>query len=91
MKIPGIVCQKPGGSFYIMAKLPVDNVEDFLMYLLTEFDDNGETVMFSPAEGFYGTEGLGRDEMRIAYVLNQRDMRRGAELIRLGLEKYNNR
>ena len=61
------------------------------MYLLTEFDDNGETVMFSPAEGFYGTPGLGKDEIRIAYVLNSRDMRRGAELIRLGLESYKNR
>lgn len=91
IKIPGIVCRKPGGSFYIMAKLPVDNVEDFLMYLLTEFEDNGETVMFSPAEGFYATPGLGRDEMRIAYVLNREDMKRGAELIRLGLEKYNSR
>ncbi len=90
-RIPGIVCKKPGGSFYIMAKLPVDNVEDFLMFLLTEFDDNGETVMFSPAEGFYATPGLGKDEIRIAYVLNSDDMRRGAELIRLGIEKYNAR
>ena len=90
-KIPGIVCKKPGGSFYIMAKLPVDNVEDFLMFLLTEFDDNGETVMFSPAEGFYAPPGLGKDEIRIAYVLNSDDMRRGAELIRLGMEKYNAR
>ena len=90
-RIPGIVCRKPGGSFYIMANLPVDDVEDFLMYLLTEFDDNGETVMFSPAEDFYATPGLGRNEMRIAYVLNSDDMRRGAELIRLGLESYNRR
>ena len=72
-------------------RLPVDDVEDFLMYLLTEFDDNGETVMFSPAEDFYATPGLGRNEMRIAYVLNSDDMRRGAELIRLGLESYNRR
>lgn len=91
MKIPGIICRKPGGSFYIMAKLPVDDVEDFLVYLLTEFDDNGETVMFSPAEGFYATPGLGRDEIRIAYVLNREDMKRGVELIRLGIESYNNR
>ena len=88
MKIPGVVCQKPGGSFYITAKLPVDNIEDFLMFLLEEFEDNGETVMFAPAEGFYATPGLGKDEMRIAYVLNQEDMRRGVELIRLGLEAY---
>ena len=56
MKIPGVVCQKPGGSFYITAKLPVDNIEDFLMFLLEEFEDNGETVMFAPAEGFYATQ-----------------------------------
>lgn len=91
MKIPGVVCQKPGGAFYMTAKLPVDNVEDFLMFLLTEFDENGETVMFAPAEGFYATPGLGKDEMRIAYVLNQADMRRGVELIRLGIEAYNNK
>ena len=91
MKIPGVVGQKPGGSFYLTAKLPVDNIEDFLMFLLTEFDDNGETVMFAPAEGFYATPGLGKDEMRIAYVLNQEDMRRGVELIRLGIEAYNKR
>ena len=89
MKIPGVVCQKPGGAFYMTAKLPVDSVEDFLMFLLEEFEDNGETVMFAPAEGFYATPGLGKDEMRIAYVLNQDDMRRGVELIRLGLEAYN--
>lgn len=91
MKIPGVVCRKPGGSFYLTAKLPVDDVEKFLMFLLTEFDDNGETVMFAPAEGFYATPGLGREEMRIAYVLNKKDMARGVELIRLGIEAYNNR
>lgn len=89
MKIPGVVCQKPGGAFYLTAKLPVDDVEDFLMFLLTEFEDHGETVMFAPAAGFYATPGLGKNEMRIAYVLNQKDMKRGTELIKLGLEAYN--
>ena len=88
-KIPGVVCQKPGGAFYLTAKLPVDDVEDFLMFMLTEFDDNGETVMFTPAGGFYATPGLGKDEMRIAYVLEPAKMRRGAELIKLGIEAYN--
>ena len=88
-KIPGVICQKPGGAFYMTCKLPVDNVEDFLMFLLKEFDDNGETVMFAPAEGFYMTPGLGRDEMRIAYVLGPDKMRRGAQLIALGIEAYN--
>lgn len=87
-KIDGLVCKKPSGAFYITAKLPVENAEDFLIWLLTEFDDKGETVMFAPAEGFYKTDGLGRDEMRIAYVLKKEDMVRGAEIIRLGLEEY---
>ncbi|HHW95224.1 MAG TPA: pyridoxal phosphate-dependent aminotransferase [Mogibacterium sp.] len=87
-KIPGIVCQKPAGAFYMTAKLPVNDIEDFLMFLLKEFDDNGETVMFAPAAGFYATEGLGADELRIAYVLTPDKMRRACELIKLGLEAY---
>ena len=71
------------------AKLPVDNIENFLMFMLEEFEDNGETAMFAPAEGFYATPGLGKDEMRIAYVLKPEDMRRAVELIRLGIEAYN--
>ena len=59
------------------------------MFLLEEFEDNGESVMFAPAEGFYATPGKGKNEIRIAYVLKQEDMRRGVELIRLGLEAYN--
>lgn len=89
MKIPGVVCQRPGGAFYMTAKLPVDNIENFLMFMLEEFEDNGETAMFAPAEGFYATPGLGKDEMRIAYVLKPEDMRRAVELIRLGIEAYN--
>lgn len=90
-KIPGAVCRKPGGAFYMTVKLPVDDVEDFLMFLLTEYRDNNETVMFAPAQGFYATPGLGRDEMRIAYVLKKEDMARGAQLIAKGLEAYKNR
>ncbi|MCL1809842.1 MAG: pyridoxal phosphate-dependent aminotransferase [Clostridiales bacterium] len=90
-KIPGIVCEKPAGAFYITVKLPVEDAEDFLIWLLTEFDDNGETVMYAPAEGFYVTPGLGKNEMRIAYVLKEKDLRRSAELIRLGIERYNGR
>lgn len=72
-------------------KLPVDDVEDFLMFILTEYRDNNETVMFAPAQGFYATPGLGRDEMRIAYVLKKEDMARGVQLIAKGLEAYKNR
>ncbi len=88
MKIDGIVCHKPAGAFYMMAKLPVESAEDFLVWLLTEFEDNGETVMFAPMEGFYATDGLGKDEIRIAYVLKEEEMVRAAELIRIGLQKY---
>ena len=87
-KIDGIVCEKPSGAFYITAKLPVENAEDFLIFLLTEYDDNGETVMFAPAEGFYATPGMGRSEMRIAYVLDAKDMVRGVEIIRKGIDAY---
>ncbi len=90
-KIPGIVCQKPAGSFYMMCKLPVDNIEDFLMFLLKDFDDKGETAMFAPAPGFYATPGLGGNEMRIAYVLSPDKMRRACEIIKLAVEAYNNR
>ena len=85
-KIPGFSATVPGGAFYMTCKLPVEDIEDFLMFLLEEFEDNGESVMFAPAEGFYATPGLGKDEIRIAYVLKREDMKRGVELIRLGLE-----
>lgn len=90
-KIPGIVCQKPAGAFYMTAKLPVDSIEDFLMFMLKEFDDKGETAMFAPAAGFYATKGLGGNEMRIAYVLTPDKMRRACELIKLGVAAYKNK
>ena len=88
MKIPGVVCNKPGGAFYMMVKLPIESAEDFLVWLLTEFEDNNETVMFAPIAGFYGTKGLGKNELRIASVLKKEDLVRGCELIRIGLEQY---
>jgi aspartate aminotransferase len=88
MKIHGVVCQKPGGAFYMTVKLPVEDAEDFLMFLLTEFDDNGETVMYAPASGFYATKGIGKDEIRIAYILKKEDLKRAAELLGLGLKAY---
>lgn len=87
-KIPGIVCKEPKGAFYVMAKLPVRNTEDFLVWLLTEFEDKGETVMYAPGGGFYATPGKGIDEIRIAYVLNCQDLERAIELLKLGLEQY---
>jgi len=87
--IPGVVCEKPTGAFYVVVKLPVDNAEKFIIWMLEEFEDNGETIMLAPAEGFYATEGLGIDEARIAYVLNTKDMARAMDILKLGLEAYN--
>lgn len=89
--IPGVVCKKPGGAFYMMLDLPVESAEDFLLFMLKEFRENRETMMFSPAAGFYATPGKGQSEMRIAYVLNSKDMKRALELCKLGLEAYKNR
>lgn len=87
--IPGVVCEKPTGAFYVVAKLPVENAEEFIIWMLEEFEDNGETIMMAPAEGFYATKGLGKDEVRIAYVLNTKDMVRAMDLLEKGLEQYN--
>lgn len=89
--IPGVICAEPQGAFYCMAALPVDSAEDFQLWLLNEFHDNGDTVMFSPGESFYATPGKGVNEIRIAYVLNQKDLERAMDLLALGIEAYNNR
>lgn len=90
-KIPGVVCKCPKGAFYIMAKLPVDDTDKFQTWLLEEFDDHGDTVMFAPGEGFYATPGKGKDEVRLAYVLKQEDLERAMELLALGIKAYNAR
>jgi aspartate aminotransferase len=87
-KIPGVVCELPGGAFYITAKMPVESTEDLLVFMLTKFRDNGETTMFAPAEGFYATPGLGKNELRIAYCLNADDMKRAIEILGKGIEAY---
>ncbi len=90
-KIPGVVCKCPHGAFYVMAALPVDDSDKFQKWLLEEFEDNGDTVMFAPGEPFYATPGKGRNEIRIAYVLKQADLERAMELLAKGIEAYNNR
>ena len=89
MEIPGVVCKEPKGAFYVMAKLPVDDTEKFLVWLLTEFEDNKETVMYAPGGGFYATEGKGKDEVRFAYILKKEDLERAMDLLAMGLKKYN--
>ena len=88
IKVPGVICEKPTGAFYIVAKLPVKNADHFTKWLLSDFDINGETVMPCPAEGFYMTPGLGVDEIRLAYVLNSKDLSKAAHLLKEGLEAY---
>ena len=89
--IPGLVCAEPKGAFYVMAKLPLDDAEDFQTWLLQEFDDNGETVMFAPGAGFYATPGRGRNEVRLAYVLKQKDLERAMDLLAMGISEYQER
>ena len=89
LEIPGVVVKDPEGAFYMMAALPVDNADTFQKWLLTDFDDNGDTVMFAPGEGFYATPGKGKNEIRIAYVLKQDKLERAMDLLALGIKKYN--
>ena len=89
--IPGVVCAKPMGAFYVMAKLPIDNADDFMKWMLTDFEDHGETVMCAPAAGFYATPGRGVNEIRIAYVLKEKDLDRALDLLAMGIEAYNKR
>jgi aspartate aminotransferase len=88
--IPGVELQPPEGAFYCMPKLPVADAEDFCIWLLSEFQHEGATVMLAPASGFYASP-LGKSEVRIAYVLKEDDLHRAVELLRVALERYNRR
>ena len=90
-EIPSVVCECPKGAFYVMAALPVDDADTFQKWLLEEFDDNGDTVMFAPGEPFYATPGKGRNEIRIAYVLKQEALERAMDLLAKGIAAYNAR
>lgn len=87
-KMDGVLCRRPKGAFYAIAKLPVDDAETFVRWLLTDFDLDGETVMLAPAENFYATPDLGRDEARLAYILNVDDIKRAMEILDAGLKAY---
>jgi len=88
--IPGVELAKPEGAFYCVPKLPVRDAEDFAVWLLTEFEHDGATVMIAPASGFYASD-LGKSEIRIAYVLKEEDLRTSIELLRVALEQYQRR
>lgn len=89
MEIPGVVSEKPTGAFYIMVKLPIDDADKFAAWLLTDFEVDGATVQVAPAAGFYATKGLGKNEIRLSYCINQEDLKKAAHILKLGVEKYN--
>lgn len=86
--INGVLCAEPQGAFYITAKLPIDDAEDFVAWLLTDFSYDGKTVMVTPGKGLYMSAELGKDEIRIAYVLNERELEDAIEVFQKGLEEY---
>lgn len=90
-KIDGVFCPKPGGAFYAMAKLPVADTDHFCQWMLEHFNYNGSTVMMAPAGGFYATPGLGKNEVRIAYVLQKSEIEEAAKCLEEGLKAYANR
>ena len=87
-EIPGVTVPLPGGAFYAVARLPIDSSDAFCEWMLSEFHLDGDTVMMAPASGFYATPGAGRDEVRIAYVLEESAIRRAVEVIAAGLAAY---
>ena len=87
-KMPGVVCPMPKGAFYAVVKLPVDDADKFAQWLLEDFEYNKQTVMVAPASGFYSTPGLGKDEVRIAYVLKIEELKGAMETLAKALEVY---
>ena len=90
-RIPGVYSPIPMGAFYTVARLPVDDAEKFCMWCLTDFDYEGETVMMAPGSGFYSDPGLGRDEVRLAYVLDRKDLERAVFILGQALQVYPDR
>ena len=90
-KIPGVYSAVPMGAFYTVARLPIDDSDKFCAWLLSEFEYEKQTVMMAPASGFYSTPGMGKNEVRIAYVLKKEDLQRALFILEKALEAYNNR
>ncbi len=86
--IPGVYCPVPGGAFYVVARLPIDDADRFCQWMLEEFSYQDQTVMMAPATGFYSTPGAGKNEVRLAYVLNQEDLKAALACIKAGLAVY---
>lgn len=86
--LEGVFCPNPGGAFYVVAKLPIDNADKFCQWMLEDFSYQNETVMMAPATGFYSTPGFGTNEVRLAYVLNQEDLKKALLCLEKALEVY---
>ncbi|AVI51317.1 aspartate aminotransferase [Pukyongia salina] len=86
--IPGVKVGYPKGAFYCIAELPIENSDDFAQWLLESFDVDGETVMVAPAAGFYSTEGVGKNQIRIAYVLRKESLIKAVKILKAALEQY---
>jgi len=86
--MPGVFCPNPGGAFYAIARLPIDDTDKFCQWLLEDFSYQGQTVMLAPATGFYGTTGLGKNEVRLAYVLNLQAIDAAMDCLEKALEQY---
>lgn len=87
-KMDGVICEKPNGAFYFLAKLPIDDAERFALWLLKDFDVEGKTIMLAPAKDFYASKDLGIDEVRISYCLNQESLKIAMDILDLALQKY---
>ena len=87
-EIDGVICEEPKGAFYIMVKFPVDDCEKFIIWMLQNFDVNGETTMGAPGSGFYATPGRGKDEMRLAYVLKTEDLIKSGNILKQAVAAY---
>ena len=87
-EMPGVTCPNPLGAFYAMARLPIDDADVFCQWLLESFSYNGQTLMLAPASGFYGTPGLGKNEVRLAYVLNVNDLNKAMDCLQQALKEY---
>ena len=88
-KIDGLKVATPKGAFYCVVELPIEDASDFAQWMLEKFNLDNETIMVAPAEGFYSTEGLGKNQIRIAYVLNEKDLKTSTQILKKALEKYN--
>jgi aspartate aminotransferase len=86
--IPGVFCPTPGGAFYVIAKLPIDDGDRFCQWLLESFSFKGQTLMLAPASGFYETKGLGSAEVRLAYVINNDDINSAMDCLEEALKEY---